>query len=103
SFSRRSSMFPVSFLGALARGQVRLDARPMAFEVSADEDRLRLARLRIEPEPGDLVAAAREVEERVPVAAGEADDALRPKHVLREAREQPLERFLAEGARATPD
>src|SRR5919197_2491469 len=54
-----------------AGGELGLDAAAVAGERAPDEDRLTLLRA-IELEPGELVAAAGEVEQALPIAAGEA-------------------------------
>src|SRR5437870_9355475 len=87
----------------LAGGQLGLDAAAMPFERPSDEDGLVLRACLIEPDPGELVPAAREVEERVPIAASEAHDALRPQHAAGQAREEPLERLLTEWTRGAID
>src|SRR5437763_561095 len=87
----------------LAGSQPGLDPLAQALEPPSDEDRLALSARLIQPDPGDLVPAAREVEERVPVAPGETHDALRPEHAARQPREEPLERLLTEGTRGAVD
>src|SRR2546428_7092056 len=87
-------MLGSSFLGAFAGGEIGLDARAVALKVTADEHSLALLAPGVELHPGELVAAAGEVEEAVPVAAREAHDALRAQDVGRQAAEEPLECLL---------
>src|SRR5262252_6947625 len=89
-------------VAGLARRQRRADALLVAIQPAADEDRLTLLHVR-QLHPRELVAAAREVEEPLPVAAREADDALRPQHVARQPVEEARERVLIERARRAED
>jgi len=88
--------------GSLARRERGLDSRPVPREPAPDEDGLALARAR-EPHPAELVPAAGEVEQALPVAPGEAHHALGPQHVARQAREHALERGLVQQPRRAPD
>src|SRR5690349_58354 len=105
SLARRSPsrIVDCSFVRGLAGGEVGLYAGAVACEVAADEDGLGLRAGGIELQPRELVAAAREVEDAVPVAVGEADDALRAENVGGEAAQHALERFLAERSTRAPD
>src|SRR5438128_7872240 len=86
-----------------AGGQLGFDAAAMPLERATDEDGLALRAGLLQPDPRELVPAAGEVEERVPLAARDAHDALRPEHVARQAPEEPLERLLTEGTRGAVD
>src|SRR5947208_16163928 len=83
----------------LAGSQPGLDPLAQPLEPRSGEDRPALSARLIQPDPGDLVPAAREVAERVPVAPGETHDALRPGHAARQPREEPRARRLTEGTR----
>src|SRR5437016_2995537 len=90
-------MLGSSFLALLAGGELGLDPGPVPPEIPTDEHGLALLHPGVELHPGELVAAAGEVEEAVPVAAREAHDALGTEYIDRQAPEQPLEGVLPEG------
>src|SRR5581483_6152281 len=87
----------------LAAGELGFDRGAMAVEVAPDEDGLALRRRAVQAEPAELVPPAGEVEETVPVAPGEADDALRADDVGGKPPEEPLERLLPERTRRPVD
>src|SRR5439155_728502 len=93
---RRSAMLGFSFRADLAGGERGLDPALMPPEVAADEHGLALLHPGLELHPGELVAAAGEVEEAVPVAVREAHDALGAQDVGGQAPEQALEHRLPE-------
>src|SRR5437762_9503044 len=82
-------------LWALARGERGTDLVAVAVEIAADEDGLRLVHVG-QLHPRELVPPAREVEEALPVAAREADDALGTEHALRQPVEHAREALLIE-------
>ena len=87
-----------NFAGGEARPQRGLVPR----QVAPDEHGLRLRAIR-QLEPADLVPAAGEVEEPLPLAVGKPDQALCPQHVRRQAVQEPLEAILAERPAAAVD
>src|SRR5437870_646076 len=89
-------MLGFSFRADLAGGERGLDPALMPPEVAADEHGLALLHPGLELHPGELVAAAGEIEEAVPVAVREAHDALGAQDVGGQAPEQALEHRLPE-------
>src|SRR5437667_11970996 len=90
-------MLGSSFLAHLAGGELGLDPAPVPHEIPTDEHGLALLHPGVELHPGELVAAAGEVEEAVPVAAREAHDALGTEYVGGQTPSQPLEGVLPAG------
>src|SRR5262245_61779268 len=88
--------------GGLAHRQLPPECLFVALEIAPDEDRLVLGNGR-QLHPRQLGAAAGDAEEALPVTSGEADDALGPHDVTRQARDQALEPFLVEAARRAID
>src|SRR5690348_9747612 len=82
----------------LAGGERAADRLGVALDVAPDEDGLRLRDVR-QLHPRELVPATGEVEEALPVAAREADDALGAEHAPRQAIEHAAEALLIERAR----
>src|ERR687888_1893664 len=89
-------MLGSSLRGGLAGRELCLDPAPVPREVPADEHGLALLHPALELHPAELVPAAGEVEEAVPVAAREAHDPLGAQDVGGEAPGQALERLLPE-------
>src|SRR2546422_6555721 len=81
-------MLGSSFRAGLAGGELGLDPALVPPDVPADEHGLALFHPALELHPAELVAAAGEVEQAVPVAAREAHNALGAQDVGGQAPEQ---------------
>src|SRR5262249_21611919 len=79
----------------LAGAELASELRRDLLALATDEDRLALDRAgRLDP--GELAAPAGEVEQSLPVAAGEMHDALRAQDVARQTTQEAIERVLVE-------
>src|SRR5262245_28129928 len=101
---RGSGMLMSPLVVGLTGGELGQKPGPVPVERAPDEHRLAFRRCgAVELQPGELVPPAGEVEQTVPVAIGEPDDALGAQNVPGQALEQPLEGVLPEGPTATID
>src|SRR5262245_35306345 len=86
----------------LACREARPERSLVPGKMAPDEHRLVLGHSG-QLHPGQLRAPARDVEQALPVAASEADDALRPHHVAREPADESLEPAPIEPSGRTVD